>query len=142
MTTKEKIEVMQAYLDGKQIEKRSAILVLNGPWGPCEKEPGWDWEMMEYRVKPEEKKLTYRPYINTDEMIADFKERYGSFNPSFANPLIWVKSESFTSLITAYENKGVWLLGFNYVPINLERLFKDCTYIDGSPIGKLVEESR
>lgn len=136
MTTAKKIAVMQAHIDGEYIEFRVKGEKL---WEDCGI-PAWNWQEFEYRTKPKLKKPTYRPYINTDEMIEDFKERYGGPNPSFANPLIWVKAESFTSLITAYENKGVWLLGFNYVPINLERLFKDCTYLDGTPCGKLVEE--
>ena len=51
MNTKEKIKVMQAYLDGKIIEYRlsdeSSYHLIDR-----EKEVNWDWGHVEYRVKP------------------------------------------------------------------------------------------
>ena len=47
-TIEEKIAVMQAFKDGKEIE-----IAPNSPgeiWAPC-KEPDWDWTMYSYRVK-------------------------------------------------------------------------------------------
>lgn len=54
MTTKEKIEVMQAYLDGKQIQTRR-LRRDKGGWAdwPNEGEPVWDFWSCEYRIKPE-----------------------------------------------------------------------------------------
>lgn len=55
MTTKEKIEVMQAYTRGEEIERRSAN---------CEEDewafaglPVWNWEKFKYRIKPKEPKF-------------------------------------------------------------------------------------
>jgi len=54
MTTKEKIEIMQAYTRGEEIEMRLAY---------CEEYewafaglPVWNWEKFEYRIKPKEPK--------------------------------------------------------------------------------------
>lgn len=143
MTTEEKIKVMQAYADGKQIEMRLSHLIIDGAWVSCEKEPAWDWDTMEYRIKLEESRAEaefYKPYINTDEMIADFKERFKVDVPPYAMPLIWVDNASFKgdcNLITNYGIKGVCVDNGIY---SLGRLFKEYTYLDGSPCGKLVEE--
>ena len=63
MTTQEKIEVMKAYEDGKTIQAYSGF-----EWKNI-RNPSWDWAHNDYRIKPEEK---YRPYKDSDEMIADF----------------------------------------------------------------------
>lgn len=49
MTTEEKMAVMQAFLDGKEIESR---IPDNGDdsW-EVNKHPGWTWGICEYRVK-------------------------------------------------------------------------------------------
>lgn len=46
MTTEEKIAVMQAYVDGKEIES----CVTGGEW-EVNKYPAWTWGTCEYRVK-------------------------------------------------------------------------------------------
>lgn len=57
MTTKEKIEIMKAYDEGKLIQMR----LLNGAssdgsgWVDCKKEPDWNWEACEYRIRPHDK---------------------------------------------------------------------------------------
>lgn len=49
MNTKEMIEVMQAFEDGKKIEFRYKRYKK---WQSCP-EPKWDWFMNEYRIAPE-----------------------------------------------------------------------------------------
>lgn len=52
MNTKEKIEVMQAYLDGRKIQLRGKTLRFP-KWEDIEKEPEWNFINNEYRIKPE-----------------------------------------------------------------------------------------
>lgn len=52
-STKRKIEVMQAFLDGKDIECRQLGFRYNG-WHPATI-PSWNWTECEYRVKTEVK---------------------------------------------------------------------------------------
>lgn len=50
MSTAEKIKVMQAYLEGKQLQVR-----YHGhpTWGDhADPEPLWDWRIYDYRIKP------------------------------------------------------------------------------------------
>lgn len=66
MTTKEMIEVMQAYERGEQIEYRMKTIPENNEWVTMTQEPEWNWTEFEYRVKP---KPTYRPYKNAGEFL-------------------------------------------------------------------------
>lgn len=62
MNTKEKIAVMQAWLDGKKIEATGRHNVL---WYEVEGEPEWNWGFNTYRIKPEE---VIRPSIEWDHV--------------------------------------------------------------------------
>ena len=66
MDTKEKIEVMQAWLDGKTIEiahPRDDI------WHEVAGEPNWNWGYNNYRIKPEE---VIKPSIDWDHVAESF----------------------------------------------------------------------
>ncbi len=88
----------------------------------------------------EPKEQKYRPYKDTDEMIADFLERYNNYsktsnchNPMY-NPLIWIKDKAIgvKELITQS-------FGDSANGRSMEQLFKEFIYLDGSPCGKLAE---
>lgn len=97
----------------------------------CEFVPCGDFILKEVKKEPK-----YRPYKDTDEMIADYKERFNVSNvPSFCLPLIWVKEGSICSLITDIMPKNVIL--YNGMHERMEVLFENYTYLDGSPCGKL-----
>lgn len=62
-TTAEKIAVMQAYLDGKQIE----ILMPNGHWIKFDiPNPTWNWQDSDYRIK--EEVVLYKRYLYKSQM--------------------------------------------------------------------------
>ena len=53
MTLREKIEVMQAFERGEEIEHRDK---LNNIW--CDSNfPAWNWKEFEYRIKPKPKQV-------------------------------------------------------------------------------------
>ena len=86
------------------------------------------------KVKKEPK---YRPYNDTNEMIADLKE-HGRNWFALSMPLIWVKNGNDEKyLITEYFDDSVGLFSCNET---LTELFEDYTYLDGSPCGKEVSE--
>ena len=78
----------------------------------------------------------FRPYKNCDEMIEDFKQRKHFEGFVYYVPMIWVKDENATSLITDFgvkgDNERVCLGAENY---DMEELFNDFKYLDGSPVG-------
>ncbi len=67
MTTKEKIEVMQAYLNGKKIQFKE---IADDTWEDCSYrfEPDWNWSVFRYRVKPEKEK----PRLMTHRQLAEW----------------------------------------------------------------------
>lgn len=71
MTTKEMIEVMQAYERGEQIEYRIKDFMRDDEWYVQKEFPEWDWKTFDYRVK---KQFTYRPYKNIQEFLQAQKE--------------------------------------------------------------------
>ena len=130
MTTQEKIEVMNAYTEGKKIQYRSKE---NGEWFDLflMQEPAWDWASFDYRIKPEEK---YRPYKDTDEMIEDFKRRFNVQVPAYSMPEIWVRDEgskvrSHVSVFYAY------MVVIRDATLWLDALLENFTYLDGTPCG-------
>lgn len=84
MKVSEQIRVMQAYLDGKEIQYRTHS---NEIWYDAEN-PAWDWSNHEYRIKPENKLV---PYDCANEFLEAMKE-HGPYikdnNGVFKLPLV------------------------------------------------------
>jgi len=138
MTTKEMIEVMQAYADGKGIERRCKH-DLSEKWEDA-KDPGWNWNLFDYRIKPEKAEPRYRPYKDTDEMIADWDKRCNANThwPEYGMPVIWVKDTiGYKHLLVDYGDATVET---SYEKLSMSELLKGYTYLDGSPCGKEVAE--
>lgn len=135
MTIAEMIAVMQAYEEGKEIEFYDKS---TGTWETAEP-PLWDWGIFQYRVKPEEPQ--YRPYKDCDEMVEDFKARFNVSCPSYGRPLVWVR---YRDIGTVYFVEG-FVHNQNYIRVtgaicDFSDLVTNYEYLDGTPVGKLVEE--
>ena len=95
-------------------------------------------------LKKVKKEPKHRPYKDTEEMIADWKERFMVDEiPDFCMPMIWVKEKpklvdvsEGTCLITEF---GVKVVCLSALVVCLESLFDRYTYLDGSPCGKVEE---
>ena len=133
MTTKEMIEVMQAYERGEQIEFISKSLRSSADWTTMTQEPEWNWSDFDYRVKP---KPTYRPYKNAAEFLAAQKEH--GIN-------IRLKKHNYYGLPLYITNI---LIGIQLpkgdgstvdIDLSYEELFQDYTWQDETPCG--VKES-
>ena len=129
-TTKEMIEVMQAYLDGEHIEESIDQKV----WFTCE--PIWNWAKCDYRVKPKKK---YVPFDTSEEFFAE-QRKHGC-------GLITIedgeKKEHYVSVT----------LDGNVFEHTIENRISNCTYLgdledllldyykftDGTPCGKEVK---
>lgn len=85
--------------------------------------------------KPAEKK--YCPYLDTNEMIFDFKKRFSQ--PDNTIPLIWVENAAGDKkLITSFNGDSVLIP--EQSPISMDMLFVLYKYTNNSPCGRLVEE--
>lgn len=135
MTTKEMIEVMQAYERGEQIEYREAYGSISNKdewddsWYEVD-EPIWNWVDWDYRVKP---KPTYRPYKNADEFLSAQKEHgmylhHDDFPRWFQLPL-FVTDKAVT--LSEVHNDNI----FYEREITLLRLFREFEWQDGTPCG-------
>lgn len=120
--TKERIAVMQAYVDGKQIQ----LQLPDGKWGEI---PNPDWcTNANYRVKPEPK---YRPFKDADECWQEMLKH---------EPFGWLKEKerNVRTQIGFMHTGGIQGTSggsFNY------KVFFDCfRFADGAPFGILEEE--
>ena len=121
-TTKEMIEVMQAYERGEKIEN-----YYHGEWLLC-KEPIWNWGYADYRVKPKK----YVPFETADEFFAAQREH--------GRDIIACGELYANSYIDCYCNLFLYNGSeTNIFTFNFDTLFENCTFADGKPCGKEVE---
>ena len=121
-TTKEMIEVMQAYESGEQIE------CFNDEQWKDVNNPIWDWLHNDYRVKQKK----YVPFDTAEEFLAA-QRKHGidiiAFGELYANSYIDCYCTVFL-----YNGDGTSVFTFNF-----ETLLENCTFADGTPCGKEVE---
>ena len=126
MTTKEMIEVMQAYDRGEQIERRDRC---GNNWllAPI---PSWDWVQYEYRVKPKPK---YVPF-DTPEEFLEAQRVHGEVLEDKENGV----------KMTAYVNKNgivacAKFFSNTWIVSNLQNILRDYQFKDGMPCGKIID---
>lgn len=166
MNTIDKIKILNAYKSGQTIEEYSKLTLDSlGDNKPSlftkEDLPDYDFDFRRYTYKVQ-KKPKYRPYETVAEFVKDYTDKlvkqYGinyQLTP-LERPIIFVKGpcgdtfdskvdrlvDSFVdsfgsatmvhiaSLSTSYPDK------FKNGWVNMEKLYKYFTYLDGSKIGK------
>lgn len=106
------IAVMQAYEDGKEIQLR---LLTDSKYYDC-KNPGWNWDNYDYRVKKEPE---YVPFTFED---AEF----------LIGKVVKHKKDKWVEMLT-------WCSPDEVLNIPYEILLDNYTFIDGSPCGKLKQ---
>ena len=124
-TTKEMIEVMQAYERGEQIQ----LLNIDGVWVDIDM-PEWSWGLRDYRVKP---KTKYVPFDTPEEFLAAYR-KHGEF----------IENKETGEKMNAYVDKnGIVILSTalncTYTFESLGTLFGYYKFSDGTPCGKEVE---
>ena len=124
-TTKEIIEVMQAYDRGEQVQ----LLDIDGNWEDI-KSPNWNWCKRDYRVKPKKK---YIPFDTAEEFLAAYR-KHGEF----------IENKESGEKMNAYVDKnGIVILSTalncTYTFESLGTLFGCYKFSDGTPCGKEVE---
>ena len=124
-TTKEMIEVMQAYERGEQIE-----FVYEGIEWRNASNPAWDWNHFDYRVKPKKK---YVPFDTAEECLTAYR-KHGEF----------IENKESGEKMNAYVDKnGIVILSTalncTYTFESLRTLFGCYKFSDGTQCGKEVE---
>ena len=121
-TTKEMIEVMQAYDRGEQIE-----CFNNMKWKDV-KNPVWDWLNNNYRVKPNKK---YIPFDTAEEFLA--AQRVHGIHVYFGGCKYGTNINANGGIILSPSTYTL-----NVVITDLENIFVECKFLDGTPCGKEV----
>ena len=121
--TKKLIKVMQAFVDGKDVEILNTDkweLVSNPSWSPNTK----------YRIKPESK---YRPFENAQECLEEMKKH---------EPFGWVKGDKCFYNIVSVSNIDVSMANVSgdIVTLDFIEVMEDNTFADGTPFGVKIEE--
>ena len=117
--TAERIKIMQAFVDGKQMEFKDCM----GRW--CEaKNPLWNWDSEgKYRIKPEPK---YRPFKDAEECWQEMQKH---------QPFGWIKykTDDVYSFICKIEEDRC------YFAVNVywafDTILEKYTFADGTPFG-------
>ena len=121
-TTKQMIEVMQAYERGEQIQ----ISDDSDIWEDIES-PGFDWVNCDYRVKPKKK---YVPFDTAEEFLAaQRKYGYSVFVIGRGRHYAYTNAKGYIKLVG--KNKKSYTISFK---VFLEK----CNFEDGTPCGKVV----
>ena len=134
-TTKEKIEIMQAYDRGEQIQIKGS----NIDWIDIIDivSPKWDWINYDYRIKP---KTKYVPFETAEEFL-EAQNEHGQVIIQYVNKEKTVFKQSYAYV----NNLGKIILyggGDTVVLLTLEQLFNDYYYFDDdlTPCGKKILE--
>lgn len=128
MTTKEMIEVMQAYEDGKPIQFKSCA-DSQDEWSTIT-DPHWDWTTFTYRIAPEP---SYRPYKDAAEFLDHLaKECKTTMDPVI--PGVWIKNvhTGKVSLVIGYDTDNIYIDGDTF---QFKSAFLHFTYTTGAPFG-------
>ena len=124
-TTKEMIDVMQAYDRGEQVQ----LLNIDGVWVDIDM-PEWSWGLRDYRVRPKKK---YIPFDTAEEFLTAYR-KHGEF----------IENKETGEKMNAYVDKnGIVILSTalncTYTFESLGTLFGCYKFSDGTPCGKEVE---
>ena len=120
------IKVMQAYVEGKQIQYKDDEV-----WIDID-DPDWDWHNWEYRVKPES---NYRPFRDVEECWQEMLNH---------RPFGWIKDkeDGHYAMVTTVDV----VEGEKYIAISGNNLWSfddtmnNYTFSDGTPFGINIEE--
>ena len=117
--TAECIKIMQAFVDGKQIEFKDCM----GHWWKVEN-PSWDWNIERgYRIKPEPK---YHPFKNAEECWQEMQKH---------EPFGWVKWNDVRYNIYAVSSTSVCLINGNCEHMDFAYAHQKLIFADGTPFG-------
>ena len=123
-TTKEMIEVMQAYDRGEQIE----FMDCSRKWKDTTN-PIWDWARYDYRIKPKPK---FVPFDTAEEFLAAQRVHGNIANYELVEKglLVFVNN---SNVIVIFNQ-----ITLRYTMISYNEFFRDYKFSDGTPCGKEV----
>ena len=130
----ELMSIIQAFLEGKTIERKTRSWELNKGW-----RDETQWEETEelicrdtfvYRIKPESK---YRPFANTEECWKEMQKH---------KPFGWVKRNGYYYNIVSTDITSVRIINNKgaVIIVPFINILSSYTFVDGTQFGIKVEE--
>lgn len=123
------LPIIQAFAEGKKIQSRCITGDTSLWWD--DNNPTFEDDNFEYRIKPEPK---YRAFTNAQECLEEMKKHI---------PFGWLKDKySFYPIErigTNFSKGEIKCYGIWNTP---EQMFKDATFLDGTPFGVKIEEDK
>lgn len=118
------IKVMQAYVEGKQIQYVDSE---TEDWADIES-PIWNWDTYDYRIKPE---LEYRPFKDADECWQEMLKH---------EPFGWVRNKfnhnGVLATIICLDSRKEFRIHTNFNHGNTsEDMINSFIFADGAPFG-------
>lgn len=135
MATKEMIEIMQAYENGKLIEFRHKNPGEDDTW-KLVPTPSWDWVSFDYRIKPKD---SYRPYKDSNE----FRDHWNTMTTpgDTWQPVkdslfqgVWLKDKTTGGIEQVLGCSGK-LVHIGFGNCSFDEMLNFYTYLDGTPFG-------
>ena len=124
---KEFYPIMQAFAEGKTIERRTRSWELNKGWQYSttwkETEELKFQDSYEYRIKPEPK---YRPFKDAKECWEEMQKH---------QPFGWIKDRDGDKTFIGSINSDNSIFTCSSEILFLKEIFEDFTFIDGIPFG-------
>lgn len=121
------LPIIQAYCEGKTIQSKGITDDIPLWWN--DNNPTFDADNFDYRIKPEPK---YRPFVNAQECLEEMKKH---------QPFGWVKDKySFYPVEMIYYSFSKECIKCCGTWFTTEEMFKDATFLDGTPFGIIEEE--
>ena len=123
-TTKEMIEVMQAYESGEQIE------CFNDEQWKDVKNPVWDWLYNDYRVKNK----VYVPFDTAEEFLTACRKHGETVRCKLDDELYhsYINNRAETILVSHYGRTCS-------IMTNIVNMYDKYEFADGTPCGKEVD---
>ena len=124
-TTKEMIEVMQAYDRGEKIESG-----YGGVWVDIDM-PEWSWGLRDYRVKPKKK---YIPFDTAEEFLTAYRKHGETVRCKLDDELYhaYINNRAETILVSHYGRTCS-------ITTDIVNMYDKYEFADGTPCGKEVE---
>ena len=130
-TTKEIIEIIQAYEKGAQIQEKEIVddVEYYAKWEDVEN-PLWNFENYDYRVKSKPK---YVPFETVEELL-EAQKKHGVYIKRIEDDVLFdIYVNYYSDHILLEDSKG------NIENTLLSILYENYKFFDGTPCGKEVK---
>lgn len=128
---KEFYPILQAFAEGRTIECRTKLSLIEGEDVPndwTEMKEIEHWNYIEYRIKPEPK---YRPFVNAEECWAEMQKH---------QPFGWVKDRNGSKFVIEIVDSKGFVEVYDEGTCTFNEVFENRTFADGTPFGVKVKE--